>query len=59
MKNLRLRDAALEKLRNRFQKLLFRSHNLITRALNHRIHYGAFTLPRSAEISSDTDNFLF
>jgi hypothetical protein len=49
----------LEKLKNRFHQLLLAPHNPITRTLNHRIHYGAFTIARPAEISPDPDDSLF
>ena len=45
----------LEKLKNCFQKLFSCPHDPITRAFHHRIHYGAFTLSRPAEISPDAD----
>jgi hypothetical protein len=48
-----------EKLKNRFHQLLPCPRNLITRTLNHRIYYGAFTLACSPEISPDSDDFLF
>jgi hypothetical protein len=49
----------IKKLGNRFYLLLPAPYNPITRALDHRICYSAFTLPCSPEISSDPDDFLF